>query len=148
MVHGPEPDERLGDALHRHGGPYPPVHTGADEAAHRGAALPRGTGPVGVVRLGEYVRAEVALGGLRLLHHRDRAREKLIEEGGIPEPEPGDHDDRHCYLLRPGTRTRASRGAHHRPASPDDHGPAHRRCSIIQVLSAGVVPGWEGSGVT
>src|SRR5579863_1790966 len=85
------------------------VRFGADEAAHLGAPLPGGSGPVGVVRVREHIRAEVALGALGLLHHGHGAREELLEERRIPEPEPGDDNDRHRYLpgrARPrGTRS-------------------------------------------
>ena len=46
-----------------------------------------------------------------LLHHCYGAGEELIEERRVPEPEPGNHDERHRCLPRPGM---------HGPAGADD----------------------------
>src|SRR5215471_15958247 len=65
------------------------------ERVHQVVPLPDRAGPVGIVRLGQYIRAEVALGVLSLLHHSHGAGEKLIEKCRVLQPQPCDHDDRH-----------------------------------------------------
>ena len=87
------------------------VRLAPDERVHQFAVLPGGTGPVGIVRLGQHIRVKVARGLLRLFGHRDGVSEELIEERRVPEPKPGNHDDRQSYLPRPGAQ---------QPAGADD----------------------------
>src|SRR5215471_12564757 len=81
----------------------------AYERVHQVAFLPGCAGPVGVVRLGQHVGAEVALRVLCLFHYGDGVSEELIEERRVPEPKPGNHDDRHRCLPGPARRARTSR---------------------------------------
>jgi len=73
----------------------------AHERVHQVALLPDRSGPVGIVRLGQHIRAEVAFGVLRLLHHGHGAGEELVEDRRVLEPEPCNYDDRHRYLPCP-----------------------------------------------
>src|SRR5580692_2225047 len=84
----------------------------ADERVHQVALLPDRPGPVGIVRLGQHIRAEVAFGVLRLLYYSNGAGEELIEDRRVLEPEPCNHDDWHRYLPGPAPA--------HRPAGTDD----------------------------
>src|SRR6516225_3772783 len=67
----------------------------AHEGSHAVAVLPGADAPPGVVRVGERVRAEVAVGLRRLLDGGDGVGEELIKERGVLQPEPGHDDDGH-----------------------------------------------------
>src|SRR5215468_1553772 len=73
----------------------------AHEGVHRTALLPGGARPVRVVCLGEHVCPEVAAGVLRLFRHGNSAGEELVKDRWVPEPQPGNDDDRHCDLPAP-----------------------------------------------
>src|SRR5258708_739468 len=75
-----------------------PVRFSPHKGLHRSALLPGGERPPRVVRVGEHVRAEVAVGLLRLLQAGDGGGEEPIQERRIPQPKPGHNDDWHHDL--------------------------------------------------
>src|SRR6516225_11223190 len=84
------------------------VRVAVHKGLHRAAVRPGAYAPPGVVRVGERVRAEVALRLLRLLDRGDGVGEELVQERRVLQPEPG-HDD-NGHTTSPRSRAKAPAG--------------------------------------